>query len=327
VTAHSTDGAQRTREVLSTPAGTQRTGRQIFDVMRLTSVGAVSVLILAALLAACTVSSSPVSSSSPADARSLTAPAAADGAPPVGGQLSLPPVAGRFSYQIGGAYTPPAGVTIVDRDRSQAPAAGSYSICYINAYQAQVAEVPWWQQHHADLLLRGASGALVIDKQWNEPLFDLSTEAKRAALVGVVGSWIDDCARRGYRAIEPDNLDSYSRSQGRLTAADALAFATLLAKRAHQDAVAIAQKNAADLGAAAHRAGFDFAIAEECQVFEECGAYTDVYAGHVIEIEYTDQPIKAFDTACQQRRGRDSIVLRDRDVTPSGQAGYVERWC
>ncbi|WP_414685574.1 endo alpha-1,4 polygalactosaminidase [Microbacterium sp. LMI1x-1-1.1] len=36
------------------------------------------------------------------------------------------------------------------------------------------------------------------------------------------------------------------------------------------------------------RAGFDFAVVEECAAYEECSAYTEVYGDHVLAIEYTD---------------------------------------
>jgi hypothetical protein len=241
--------------------------------------------------------------------------------------LALPPDHGRFSYQIGGPYDPAKGTEIVDRDRSAPNVAGAYSICYVNAFQAQTDDVSWWTQHHPHLLLRGSSGALVIDTDWNEPLFDISTAAKRTELLSVVGGWIDGCAASGYRAVEPDNLDSYTRSQGLLGVDDALAFSALLATRAHHDRLAIAQKNGSDLSGRAHQAGFDFAIAEECQVFNECAAYTAVYKRHVIEIEYTDNPRSAFTTACKLRGRTISVVLRDRDVSPAGAPHHVEQWC
>jgi hypothetical protein len=185
-----------------------------------------------------------------------------------------PPVHGRFSYQIGSAYRPPDGVAIVDRDHTDSADPRVFSICYVNAYQAQSDAVDWWTGNRPDLLLRDSAGALIGDQQWSEPLFDISTSSRRAALLAVVGGWIDGCAARGYRAVEADNLDSYTRSEGHLSAGDALAYGHLLAARAHSDHLSIAQKNAPDLAAQARRAGFDFAVAEECQVYSECDAYT-----------------------------------------------------
>lgn len=242
--------------------------------------------------------------------------------------VTPPPVDAVFDYQIGGAYSPRAAVRVVDRDRTVAPAKGRYGVCYVNAFQTQTAEAKWWQSRHDDLLLRDARGGYVVDGAWNEMLLDTSTAAKRAALAEVVGGWIDGCAKRGYRAVEPDNLDSYARSQKRLTFADNQAFARLLIARAHAAGLAIAQKNTAELGAAGPRLGFDFAIAEECQVYDECSAYTKPYKNRVFEVEYADGGGRAnFERACRLRGARVSVTYRDRDVVRRGAKGYVYDAC
>ena len=243
-------------------------------------------------------------------------------------RVALPPGHGAvFDYQIGGAYRPSRAVQIVDRDRTDSPSPGHYNICYINAFQTQPAATAWWRAHHRTLLLRDRSGREVVDPDWGETLLDVSTPSKRAALLGIVGSWIDGCARRGFQAVELDNLDSYTRSHGLLTSAEAVAFAGLLVRRAHAEHLAAAQKNAAELSSLRRRTGFDFAIAEECQVYAECAAYTRVYGWAVIEIEYTDNPLRYFTAACQDRGRTISIELSDRDVLPAAQRGHVRRWC
>lgn len=234
------------------------------------------------------------------------------------------PAAAPFDYQIGGAYPPPAGVQIVSRDRAARPAPGLYNICYVNAFQAQTAEVRWWQRNHPNLLLRNSGGRLVIDHNWNEPLLDTATATKRRALAGIVGRWFDGCAAKGFQAIEPDNLDSYQRSGGRLTLADNLAFVALLIRRAHADGLAIGQKNLAEEAAPVHALGADFAIAEQCQQYQECGSYTHVYGHRLIDIEYARAP---FLQACRLHAGQYSIVLRDLNVAPAGTRGYVDARC
>ena len=47
------------------------------------------------------------------------------------------------------------------------------------------------------VLLRDDDKELVIDEDWQEPLLDISTRDKRAALAQVVGKWIDGCATSG----------------------------------------------------------------------------------------------------------------------------------
>jgi hypothetical protein len=233
------------------------------------------------------------------------------------------PAAAPFDYQIGGAFTPAAGVKIVDRDRLASPVKGLYNICYVNAYQAQTDQAKWWLTYHATLILRNSKGQPIIDTNWDEMLLDVSTAAKRTALLSIIGHWFDLCAQHGFQAIEPDNLDSYTRSQNLLTAAEALTFAGMLASRAHADNMLIGQKNASDISVQAHRAGDDFAITEQCQAYSECQVYTAVYGHKMIEIEYDRT---SFTQACKLRPGQVSINLRDVNVSPPGP-GFVDQRC
>ena len=249
------------------------------------------------------------------------APAAAAAA------VTLPPANGRFDYQIGGAYTPAASVRIVDRDRTAAPVAGRYNVCYVNAFQTQSDEVAGWKSNRNNLLLK-RNGSYVVDSAWNEILLDTSTAAKRAKLASIVGGWFAGCRARGYQAVEPDNLDSWTRSKGRLSKADNMAYASLLISRAHAAGLAIAQKNTTELGRSGKAMGFDFAIAEECQVYSECGQYTGPYGKRVYEIEYTDNGgLANFNAACAARGASIAVNYRDRDVVARGRPGYVDKAC
>ena len=239
-----------------------------------------------------------------------------------------PPAHGQFDLQLGGSYAPAASVRIVDRDRRSNPVRGRYNLCYVNAFQTQGAERRFWTTRHPDLLLRNADGSFVTDPDWpDEYVLDTSTKAGRAAIAKIENRWIDGCAKRGYQAVDPDNLDTWTRFPA-LTRAGNLALAKQLADHAHARGLAIGQKNAAELGSLGKRtAGFDFAVAEECQVYDECGAYTRVYGAHVLEIEYTDTPRSAFTAACRARGGTASVILRDRDVVPRGERGYHYETC
>ena len=69
--------------------------------------------------------------------------------------VTLPPIHGQFDYQIGGAYTPSPTVAIVDRDNSDTPVSGIYSICYVNAFQSQADAKAFWKlPANKDLILR-----------------------------------------------------------------------------------------------------------------------------------------------------------------------------
>lgn len=238
--------------------------------------------------------------------------------------VKLPPVNAAWDYQIGRAYVPPDGVTVVSRDRTAAPLAGAYSLCYVNAYQTQPGQVRWWKRHHPLLLLRRPGGRLVVDGAWDEVLLDVASRAKRQALARIVGRWIGGCARDGFDAVEPDNLDSWTRSDGLLTRDDAFAFARLIAGRAHAEGLAIGQKNAAGQVGRGVAAGFDFAVAEECGRYRECGTYARAYGDRVLVVEYRDAD---FDWACARWGDRLSIVRRDRMVTAPGSRSYVFAGC
>ncbi len=237
-------------------------------------------------------------------------------------KVSAPPAHAGVDYQLGGAYTPPKGVSVVSRDHTASPAPGLYNICYVNAFQAQPdAEGDW----DADLLLRDRAGKVVMDKDWGEAMLDIGTPAKRARIAEKVDDWIDSCADKGFDAVEPDNYDSYTRApHGLLTAADAEAFQALLARHAHARHLAIAQKNTLELAKDRKRVGLDFAVVEECGQYDECGSYLDAFGDHVIVVEYTE---KGMEKACAGWGDRINIVRRDLDVTPVYQDGYVRETC
>ena len=67
--------------------------------------------------------------------------------------------------------------------------------------------------------------------------------------------------------------------------------------------------------------GTDFAVAEECNRYHECDAYTTAYGDHVLVIEYRRRD---FDAGCAAYPNL-SIVLRDLDLVPEGKKGYVYR--
>lgn len=229
------------------------------------------------------------------------------------------PVGSDADYQLGGPRDVPARVGIVVRDRAEKPtppAEGRYDVCYVNAFQTQPDAKASWRQRW-DLVLK-QRGRPVVDSAWGEWLLDLRTAARRQRLAEVVGAWVDGCADAGYEAVELDNLDSWTRSKRLLTRSQALAYAALLSARAHDAGLAVAQKNVAGLDG--RPVGFDFAVAEECGRYRECAAYTEVYGDRVVAVEYRRAD---FAWTCARFGDRLPVVLRDRDVTPTG----VREWC
>lgn len=245
--------------------------------------------------------------------------------PPPSAEVALPPVGAIPDYQLGGAYPPAAGVGIVARDRTAAPAPDAYSICYVNGFQTQPGEQGIWP---AELLLR-RDGEPVHDPDWpDEVLLDTSTAEKRTGIAALVIPWIEGCAEDGFDAVEFDNLDTYARSHGALSLDDNLDLAALLVGAAHKAGLAAGQKNAAeDAEMLRDRAGFDFAVVEECGAYDECGAYRAVYGEAVVGIEYADELPRPFAEMCADADAPSSLVLRDRDLVTPDSADYVFETC
>jgi hypothetical protein len=240
-----------------------------------------------------------------------------------GSAFALPPDDGGLDYQLGGAYTPPAGVAIVSRDRTASPASGLYNLCYVNGFQIQPGEEGDWMSAHPTAILRDAAGDPVIDVDWGETLVDTSTSAKRDEVLAMVGPWIDQCATDGFDAVEIDNLDSYSRSGGLLTEDENVLMIRMFADRAHAAGLAIAQKNSSELVPRRTEMGTDFVVAEECNRYSECDVYRGGYGEHVLMIEYRMADFTAGCAAYPQS----SIVLRDVHLVPAGASGYVYDGC
>nr|WP_237466968.1 endo alpha-1,4 polygalactosaminidase [Leucobacter chromiireducens] len=240
--------------------------------------------------------------------------------------IELPPVGGTPDYQLGGAYDPAPEVTIVGRDRGADPAPGVYSICYVNGFQTQPGELDVFPD---EVLLRDQDGEIRFDPDWpDEALLDTSTAERRAAILGVIAPWVEACAGDGFAAVEFDNLDSYTRSDGALTREHTIALASELVRVAHGVGLAAGQKNAAeDAAVLRERAGFDFAVTEECSAFRECAAYTEVYGAHVIDIEYTDELPVPFAEMCADPEAPEAMVLRDRLLSVPGDPGYAFANC
>ncbi len=255
---------------------------------------------------------------------------------PAADAWSPPPANAGFDYQIGGDYPLPGGVSVVSRDWfSGRPAGGAnYSICYVNAFQTQ-ADEPGTDRpdEHHNWPRRLVLEKLGDDPHWGgEYLIDISTAGKRRAAAAWVRQMIEGCADEGYDAVEFDNLDSWTRFNGTplknrvpFGKSDALAYAKLLAERTHSLDMAVGQKNTADVTKAqSARVGFDFAIAEECGRYRECGRYTSVYGDEVVAVEYRR---KDFRKTCSDVGDRISVVLRDRLVSRPGSKRYVYDAC
>ncbi len=227
----------------------------------------------------------------------------------------LPPAKAKFDYQLGGITKPANGIKMVVRDRKAHIAPGLYNVCYINGFQTQENERSFWRKHSSLILKR--KGKPVVDSAWNEQLLDIRTAKKRNKLAKIVGRWINNCAKSGYRAVEFDNLDSWSRSKNMIKKSQTRAYARKLINRAHRVNLAAGQKNWAEFNG--KTIGFNFALVEECGTWHECNRYIRYYGSQVYSIEYNR---KSFNWSCKNYSSRIAIVLRDRALRPKVVHSY-----
>ena len=144
-------------------------------------------------------------------------------AAPASGRDPLP-VGTNVDYQLGGVRPVPSHVGIVARDRGAPPIPRRYNVCYVNAFQAQDTAGTGFP---SAALLRTSGGSIVIDPDWDEAILDTRTAASRAAITSVIYPYLDECASKGFRAVELDNLDTFTRFS-QLTQASNLALADAL---------------------------------------------------------------------------------------------------
>lgn len=209
-----------------------------------------------------------------------------------------------------------AGASIVDVDGAEATkatvdaihAAGGYAICYFNA--------GGWEDWRADATaypdaVRGRG----LDDWPGERWLDVR---RLDVLMPIIGARMDDCAAKGFDAVDPDNIDGWQNQTGfALTEKDAIAFVEAMASEAHRRGLAIGLKNAVELVPAV--AGkVDFAVNEECVAYDECDAYSPMLAQGkaVLHVEYEG----SLTSVCAARPAAFSTVLKDRDLGPARRA-------
>jgi len=104
----------------------------------------------------------------------------------------------------------------------------------------------------------------------------------------------DMCRRKGFDAVEPDNINGFTNPTGfPLTASDQLRFNHWVARQVHSRGMSVALKN--DPEQAKQLVGsFDFAVVEQCFQYHECGRFSPfVKAGKaVFEAEYELPPAR-----------------------------------
>lgn len=268
----------------------------------MTPLALVATLLIALLAPASTTAPGGTPAGPAATATSGAVAAAAARSPVV-----RPPAGATWQWQLQGRidHSVPAQVYDVDGFETSAAevarlrGAGRYTVCYVSAGA--------WERWRPD---RGRFPAATLGRSNGWPGERWLDVRRLRQLAPVLRARIAMCARKGFDAVEPDNVDGYSNDTGfPLTARDQLRFNRWLARTAHRAGLAIALKN--DLEQAqALEPSFDFAILEQCFQYRECGrARPFLRAGKaVFDAEYA-VPTTRF-CAQARRLGIDAIRKR-----------------
>lgn len=160
-----------------------------------------------------------------------------------------------------------------------------------------------------------------------ESFLDVRSEATRV----LIQARLQRMASYGCHGIEPDNLDSYTYTNGfALTAADALDYMGWVAATAHGLGMAVGLKNAPDLVAPHNLASlFDFAVVESCAETGDCPKFAPfIQAGKpVFAAEYTDSgsggctTVESVSAACAATNAQDfDGIVKSCNLGPEWQA-------
>jgi hypothetical protein len=181
-------------------------------------------------------------------------------------------------YEVDGFETPRRTVRALHRR-------GRKAICYL--------DVGAWESYRPDAAaFPGAALGKTYSGYPDERWLDVR---KLAALGPILRKRFDICRRKGFDAVEPDNLAGYENETGfPLTAGDQLRFNRWVAREVHRRGMAVALKN--DPAQVRDLVGqFDFAVVEEGFGYDECELYTPfVEVGKAVFAAEYEQPPSGF---------------------------------
>lgn len=223
----------------------------------------------------------------------VDAPPTGVDAPPAGvdaGSLTIwrPPPGTTWQWQLLGTIDTSVVAEMYDIDLFDAPpavidelrAAGRAVVCYFSAGSYED-----WRPDAAEFPPSALGNDL--DGWPGERWLDTRDAGVRA----IMRARLDLAVAKRCDGVEPDNVDGYANDSGfPLTAATQLEYNRFLAAEAHARGLSVGLKN--DAGQVPELVGdFDWALDEECVVWNECDAYAPfVAAGKaVFDAEYTDQ--------------------------------------
>lgn len=178
-------------------------------------------------------------------------------------------------------------------------------ICYMNAGA--------WENFRSDA---DRFPPEVLGKQYEGYPEERWLDIRRIDLLApILEARFADCRRKGFDAVDPDNMNGYGNDTGfALTASDQLRFNAWVANTVRRMGMAVGLKNDGDQVRSLVR-HFDFAVVESCFVQRLCGLYQPfVKAGKpVYAIEYEKRPA-AFCREAERRKF--SAIFKQPSLKP-----------
>jgi hypothetical protein len=172
-----------------------------------------------------------------------------------------------WQWQLQGPIDAPFDVAMYDVDGFEVPRGvvadlhddGSAVVCYISAGS--------WERWRPDA---GRFPERVLGRSNGWPGERWLDIRRRAVLRPIMERRLDMCARKGFDAVEFDNVDGYANRTGfPLDGADQLRYDAFLANAAHRRGLSALLKN--DLGQIRRLLPyFDAALNEQCHQYHEC---------------------------------------------------------
>lgn len=177
----------------------------------------------------------------------------------------------RLHIQFTGSLSVPDWATFVEIDGADSTAAtvarlhagGLHVACYISAGSAER-----WRSDYTEF------PASVLGKRLDGWPGERWLDVRRVDILApVMTARIDECAAKGFDAVEFDNVDGWTNDTGfPLTRRDARRYVRWLSDRSHEHGMAVGLKNALGLirPLADH---VDWALNEQCVQYDECRRY------------------------------------------------------
>jgi hypothetical protein len=189
-------------------------------------------------------------------------------------------------YEVDGFDVPASTVSALQRK-------GRKVICYIS--------VGSWENYRPD---KGKFPKSVLGKRYDGYPDERWLDIRRYRLFSKpLIDRLRMCARKGFDAVEADNVAGYQNPTGfPLTAADQLEFNRWIARQAHRIGLSVGLKN--DPDQVRRLVGnFDFAVVEQCFQYDECSRYSPfIRAGKaVFSVEY-ETPLADFCSRARELR-------------------------